>query len=522
MGKKHGYSRSQKIYRSLWTSFFVCVKNYENNYSTGDGKMPKKSNITEENLPLIIEDYNNGMYNKEISKKYHIDFTKLKKKLVAEGKIIDREIELSYEQLCEISERYKNGEYLKELAKEYGIGIAKLIARLKSNSLYFKKYEFVNDDELNTYVNEYKNGLTPKEISLKYNRGDSTIINALRKAGIYVEQTSRWTDREIEILKTYYPVEPISDVIKRLPRHSDKQSIFSKASALGIKGYSPNEWTDSEINILAEKYGKVDIKELYELFNKRHTILAIRCKAQHLGFQNDPYWSKEDEDVVRKYYSILPFEELKKLLPQKTEYSIRGVARKLGLKSKYYLDEKYSEEQVEFIRQNCLKMSDEQIAKILNKTPAGIMAQRNKLGFYRIKKDYSKYISLDKFFRGHIQQWKNDSMKNCEYKCVFTGSKDFAIHHIYGFNNILKEVYEILENKNLLKSTKIEDYTKEELDYMLEIFDRIHSNYPLGVCVRKDIHDLFHNIYGSGGNTEEQWNKFYEDFNNGLYDEQIA
>ena len=85
MGKKHGYSRSQKIYRSLWTSFFVCVKNYENNYSTGDGKMPKKSNITEENLPLIIEDYNNGMYNKEISKKYHIDFTKLKKKLVAEG-----------------------------------------------------------------------------------------------------------------------------------------------------------------------------------------------------------------------------------------------------------------------------------------------------------------------------------------------------------------------------------------------------------------------------------------------------
>ena len=59
--------------------------------------MPRKSNITEENLPLIIEDYNNGMFNKDIAKKYHIDFTKLKKKLVAEGKIADREIELSYE-----------------------------------------------------------------------------------------------------------------------------------------------------------------------------------------------------------------------------------------------------------------------------------------------------------------------------------------------------------------------------------------------------------------------------------------
>lgn len=68
----------------------------------------------------------------------------------------------------------------------------------------------------------------------------------------------------------------------------------------------------------------------------------------------------------------------------------------------------------------------------------------------------------------------------------------------------------------------IEDYTKEELDYFLSIFNDIHSKYPLGVCVRKDIHDLFHNIYGSGGNTIEQWNKFCEEMNNGLYTEQIA
>lgn len=150
------------------------------------------------------------------------------------------------------------------------------------------------------------------------------------------------------------------------------------------------------------------------------------------------------------------------------------------------------------------------------------MAQRNKLGFYRIKKDYSNYSNLDKFFRGHIQQWKIDSMIACQYRCVFSGSKDFAIHHIYGFNIILKEVYEILDSKNLLKSTKVEDYTKEELNYFLSIFNRIHSKYPLGVCVRKDIHDLFHNIYGSGGNTIEQWNEFCKEINNGSYAEQIA
>lgn len=483
--------------------------------------MPR-TNITKDNLPLIIKDYNNGMAGKDISEKYHVDFVKLKKKLINSGKIVDRKKELSFEQLSIISNRYKNGETLKDLAEEYEIGKDKLINRLKSNNLYFKKYEYVSKKELCSYIEDYQNGLNPKEISLKYGRGDSTIIQNLRKARVYVEQTSRWNIDEIEILKLYYSIEPIDKIMERLPRHKEKQSIIAKASELGIKCYSPNEWTESEINILSEKYGKVDTKELYDLFNKKHTVSAIRCKAQNLGFSSNPFWSNEDENIVREYYSVVSMEELLKMLPHKTEQSIRGIAKKLGLKSKYFLNERYSDEQINFIRDNCLEMNDSQIAEILGKSPSGVMAQRNKLGFYRIKKDYSNYPSLDKFFRGHIQQWKNDSMKACEYKCLFTGSKNFAIHHIYGFNTILKEVYEILDNENLLKSTKIEDYTKEELDYFLSIFNDIHSKYPLGVCVRKDIHDLFHNIYGSGGNTIEQWNKFCEEMNNGLYTEQIA
>ncbi len=161
--------------------------------------MPKT--LSEDIISKIISDYNNGVSGKDISKRYHVDFVKLKRKLVANNKIIPREVELTYEQLYEISKRYRNGGQLKDLAKEYNIGIAKLTARLKSNSLYFKKYTFIDKNELHTYIKEYNNGygLTPKELSIKYNRGDSSIINALRKAGVYIEQTSRWTDEEIEI-----------------------------------------------------------------------------------------------------------------------------------------------------------------------------------------------------------------------------------------------------------------------------------------------------------------------------------
>ena len=44
----------------------------------------------------------------------------------------------------------------------------------------------------------------------------------------------------------------------------------------------------------------------------------------------------------------------------------------------------------------------------------------------------------------------------------------------------------------------------------------IHNKYPLGVCIRKDIHDLFHQLYGSGGNTEEQWESFIAKYSNKL------
>ena len=483
--------------------------------------MPRKQ-PSEDIIQQVIIDYNSGMKCTDIAKKYHIDFTRLKKKLIAEKRILPRKKGLTLQQLEEITDRYKNGEFLNKLADEYGIGIAKLMSDLKKNNLYFKKYEFISDSEAAIYIEEYKNGMTPKDISIKYGRGDTSIIDTLQKAGIYKQTRKQWTDEEIDILKQYYPVEPVDDVIKRLPRPRTRQNVYSKASTLNIKGYSPNEWSDEELTILKEKYGKVSSEELYLEFNKRHSKLAIRTKAQRLGYQTDPFWTEQEENTLINNYSSQPFEVLQSLFPNKTEWSIRHHARKLGLKSKQYLDEKYSEEQINYIKNNWLILTDEQMADELNKSPAGIMAQRNKMGLYKIKKDYSKYVSLDKFFRGHIQQWKTDSMDSCNHQCIFTGSKDFAIHHIYGFNNILKEVYEILDNQNLLKSTRIEDYSKSELDCMLKIFNEIHNKYPLGVCLRKDIHNLFHKIYGSGGNTIEQWNKFYEDFKNNLYEKEIA
>jgi len=111
--------------------------------------------------------------------------------------------------------------------------------------------------------------------------------------------------------------------------------------------------------------------------------------------------------------------------------------------------------------------------------------------------------------------WKRLSMITCNYQCVLTGSKNFEVHHLYSFNKILEEAFKLIEKEIELVSDITSDYTKEQLDRMIVIFKEVHSKYPLGNCVRKDLHDLFHKIYGAGGNTPEQWNRFVEDYKNG-------
>ena len=102
----------------------------------------------------------------------------------------------------------------------------------------------------------------------------------------------------------------------------------------------------------------------------------------------------------------------------------------------------------------------------------------------------------------------------CNYQCVLTGSKDFEIHHLYGFSNILKE---LLNEYPQYQDKSFSDYLEDDLSFILEKFLDKHNKYPLGVCVDKKIHVLFHSMYGQYYNTAEQWERFCEDYKLGKY-----
>lgn len=118
------------------------------------------------------------------------------------------------------------------------------------------------------------------------------------------------------------------------------------------------------------------------------------------------------------------------------------------------------------------------------------------------------------YLRGILKQWKQDSMKECNYKCVITGKPFANIHHLYSFSQIVQDT---LAELNLPVHSTIAEYSEDELKQISDKFIEIHYRYPLGVCLSKEIHNLFHKEYGKN-NTPEQFEEFkqryyYGEFN---------
>lgn len=59
--------------------------------------------------------------------------------------------------------------------------------------------------------------------------------------------------------------------------------------------------------------------------------------------------------------------------------------------------------------------------------------------------------------------------------------------------------------------------SEEEREDLVKRFQKEIDRYPLGVCLRPDVHRLFHKIYGKKNNTPEQFYEFREDFKKGKY-----
>lgn len=291
---------------------------------------------------------------------------------------------------------------------------------------------------------------------------------------------TKYTDEDLDFLRKYYPLGDWNRIFERFP-NLDKEKIYNVCHKRGI----------------SSNYNTRDKSFKSEIY--KHSI------------ENRKKWNDNEIKILKNNYSIMTVSDVMKLLPGRTYNSIVAQASKLSLRSYVKQRQLYTDEDISYIKSNWKHESDEEMAIALNRTRRAIKSVRNNIGLFRQDREKNHYESLTKFLRGQISQWKSESIKKCNFKCVLTGSKDFAIHHIISFNIIIKNF--ISEHDIILKDN-FEDYTANELNEIAEMFIKYHNNYPLGVCVEKNLHMKFHQMYGDI-NSEEQWNTFVDKFNKG-------
>lgn len=323
---------------------------------------------------------------------------------------------------------------------------------------------------------------------------------------------SVWSDYEISILiDCYEKKKSINEIIVALNGMRSEAAIRNKARDLKIT--NPNSWTDDEIIKLKNAYENgISTEEIYDLLNKRHSIGSIRCKAQSLKLFKHNNWTSEEEAILIEYYENTYFYKIQEMIPNHPSGSITWKANKLGLQPFIF----WTDKETKYIEDNWMLEPDFIMAKHLNRSERAVVAKRAEMQLLRRNSDVNNTKYLSNFFRVNITDWKKDSMKECNYQCVFTGSKNFDIHHLYSMHYIVKETLSELNYDENDIYTK--NYSDIELKNLLSKFKSIHSRYPLGVCISPKIHQLYHKLYGSN-NFPEQWYKFKEDFENGVYDD---
>ena len=421
-------------------------------------------------------------------------------------------VKYTQEEIDKMIEMYNQGNSCKRIAEVLCRNEDSVRKKLKDYNVFKPIGNVISDNELENITNDYKAGMRPCELANKYNRNAGTIISRLKSIGVYVDSRNNYTKEDEEFIKECYVNEDWDRIFERFPTVS-KQSIRVKMSKMGIK--HPIKWTEFELNYVKDNYYCQSLDEIEKALNYKRTKDAIQTKAlKYFGYSKDISWTDDEEQILLKYYSVKSVDEVCDMLPNRTREAIIAHAKVLGVKSYDYIQMVWSQKDTDFLLQNWKNYTDLELCDILSKDINSIKNKRWSYGLKRIGIDNGKYTDIKKYLRSKIWEWKSDSMKSCNYMCVFTGSKEFEVHHLYSFNDIVNKV--MIENSIEVKP--VLEYSNSELSFIQEMFLNEHKKYPLGICMRSDIHSLYHKIYGKSNINEQQFNKFKLDVINNKYD----
>lgn len=124
--------------------------------------------------------------------------------------------------------------------------------------------------------------------------------------------------------------------------------------------------------------------------------------------------------------------------------------------------------------------------------------------------------SLKKYLRSLLKEWKFNSLEKYDFKCIITGENDgdLEVHHPMPFYKLRNEAF---KNTDIDVKSTIGEYSKQELKTLSEELKKMHFKYE-GVPMKKEVHKLFHRIYGHNVTIEDVYD-FKARYNAGEFED---
>jgi hypothetical protein len=345
--------------------------------------------------------------------------------------------------------------------------------------------------------------------------------------GIDMGKGIPWTDEEKEIIIKFSLVKSKDEMKCLLPNRTWK-AIRHMGLKLGLKlkdDYDPipkNELFKiiDDVNHMKCKSCRRYLPANVVYYPRDNSCrlgfrsICKECKGENFGLAKSNNWTDEELEILSIHYPTRTNREIQKeFMPNRDVELINKKASSLGL-------HKTDETVLRAKRESYTEEWKQKISK--TKKESGIHKGENNpmYGSHRIGSLNPNWqggiTELYEHLRRNLTQWKKDSMEQCGYKCILTGERFDDIHHLYGFQNIVDDT---LRELNIRLEPNIGNYTDEELYMITDKCIEIHYRYPLGVCLKAEIHSLFHSLYTNRNNTPEQFYEFIDRWNNGEFKE---
>ena len=315
---------------------------------------------------------------------------------------------------------------------------------------------------------------------------------------------THYTKEEEIWLANNYSTSKWEEILSHI--NKPKKSIIKKAWSMGLKRNKVrhSNFTEEEDILIKSLWCDYSPREFIKKFMPYRTTGSVNCRAQRLGIKRRTPWSSEEEQFLKEHYLSHTVDELAKMLNGRTREAVYKKLVNLDLTNRPNF--KYSDSDLEFVKDNYKRMSDVEIGYALNRSAASIKEFRRKNELYRRNPSSpTHYESIIKYVQRNNKEWKTKSMERCDYKCVLSNGRFEDIHHLYAKNLIIQEV---LSNNSFSPVEDFNNWSEEEKSSFFEKFCEQQSKYPLGVCLTSQLHKKFHEIYGFGSNTPEQFLEF--------------